>query len=86
MDFIKGVLSGRGGQGSTQRVCLFATIFLMLAWSTRIVILKAIIPEIPDTWVWLISVLVAGITGAKGVDAYRSAKGANNVNATPPAV
>lgn len=86
MDFIKGVLSGRGGQGSTQRVCLLATIVLMLAWSTRIVMLKTAIPEIPDTWVWLIGVFVAGITGGKGVDAYKTVKGANNVDTTSPSV
>lgn len=74
MNFLKSILSGSGGQGSTHRVCLLATVALMLAWATRIVLLTTTIPAIPDTWVWFIGVLVAGISGGKAVDAYKTVK------------
>jgi hypothetical protein len=81
MNFIKSIISGDNGQGSTHRVCMLATVALLLSWSTRIVILKQAIPDIPETWVWFIGVLVAGITTGKGVDAYKSVK--SDATSTP---
>jgi hypothetical protein len=73
--FISQMLSGDTGQASTQRVCLILTIVALVAWSSDIVIKTTAIPNIPDTWVWLIGVLVAGVSGGKAIDAYKVVKG-----------
>jgi hypothetical protein len=73
-NFIAQMLSGDTGQASTQRVCLLLIVVAMVAWTSSIVIKSAAIPNIPDTWVWLIGVFVAGVSGGKAIDAYKTVK------------
>ena len=66
------------GKTSSQRVCLFLVLVCVLVWSTMIVREKMLIPPLPDTWVWLIGILLGGIGIGKGTHAYSASKGGGN--------
>lgn len=72
-------------QGSTKRLCLVVTVFIILLLLVAITIVKHALPVIPDSILNLIFFLVITFTGGmvldKGIAAYKEVKtGADNAD------
>lgn len=79
LEFLRQILSTESGQGSSNRACLVVTVASLVCWASLIAWRTGAIPEIPDSWIYVIGIFVSGSFAAKANDTYKTVK-------TPPPI
>jgi hypothetical protein len=72
--FIKSVASNDNGVGSSNRISLMVIVAALIIWSTVVVWRTGAIPEISESWIYLVGIFVGGTATGKATDAYGKKK------------
>lgn len=66
------------GKVSSHRIFLAVLIGFLMTWSSLIVEATKKIPEIPESWVFIILIFAGGVSASKGINAWQTMKGQGN--------
>ena len=73
-EFIKSVISNDNGVGSSNRMALIFIVIALVTWTSYVVFTTGSIPDIADSWIYIIGIFVGGTATGKATDAYKKSK------------
>jgi hypothetical protein len=73
-DFIKSTLSDVNGEISSNRVFLALVVVFILATSSYITVTTGAIPDISESWIYLVGIFAGAALGGKATEAAKSFK------------
>lgn len=73
-EFLKSALSDVNGDVSSNRVFLGLIVLFILGTSLYITIVKQAIPDISESWIYLVGIFASAALGGKATDAVKNFK------------
>lgn len=76
--WIATIFEEKPGKVSSHRIFLAVLLGFLVRWASLIVESTEKIPEIPESWVFIVLIFAGGVSAGKGISAWQEMKGQSN--------